>query len=287
MSLSDANKITFALPNKGRLSEPAVQLLKDAGYIFYPKTKTLYATCLNAGIVFVFVRVGDIPTLVAQGAIDVGITGQDLVSEKNVKVAELLKLGLGRCQLCVAVEENFTGDLKTLKGAGVATSFPRLTQEFFAQKEVPIRCVEMNGSVEIMVGLKIASAIVDLVESGDSLKQNHLKVLQTIGEFEAVLIANPKVKNDAPILTIKRRIEGILVAQNYSLLEYNIKKASLTAAEKVCPGFESPTVAELEDRDWVAVKVMVEKKNVVAVMDELERLGATAILETTIRNCRL
>jgi len=287
MKSTKKNTLKFALPNKGRLSEPAIKLLKDAGYKFRPKSKTLYASCTNADIVFVFVRMADIPTLVDSGVIDMGITGQDLIEEREVEVTELLKLGIGKCDLCVASDENFGSDIKKLGGATIATSFPNMTQSFFSDKGIEVNCIEMSGSVEIMVGLNLAKAIVDLVETGDSLKQNHLKVIETIGSFETVLIANDSLKDNPDVLKIKRRIEGILVAQNYSLLEYNISKEDLAKAEKVCAGFESPTVSELEDKSWVAVKVMVEKNQVVDVMDKLENLGATAILETRITNCRL
>ncbi|HPJ39293.1 MAG TPA: ATP phosphoribosyltransferase, partial [Spirochaetota bacterium] len=169
----------------------------------------------------------------------------------------------------------------------IATSFPVMTTQFFKDQGVDIKCVEMKGSVEIMVDLHLADAIVDIVETGDSLRDNNLKVFRDIGSYETVLIANRAVADDPRVQQIRRRIEGILVANHYSMLEYNIKSDLLKEAEKVTPGFESPTVSKLDLENWLAVKVMVKKNEVVDVMDRLEALGATAIIESEIKNCRL
>jgi len=288
MNLKDPDKIRFAIPGKGRLMEPSISLLKKSGYSFRAKGRNLYATCTNANIVFIFVRADDIPVLVESGVVDLGITGSDLVLERNADVAEIKPLGFGRCRLCVAVRNSFEGDdLSSYEGKNIATSFPVLTKDYFRKNGVNIKCIEMNGSVEIMVGLELADAIVDIVETGDSLKDNNLKVFRDIGKYEATLIANKNIADQEHVSRIKRRMEGVLLADQYSLLEYNIHDEFLKQAELITPGFESPTVSGLDQKGWVAVRVMVRKSEIVQVMDDLERLGATAIIETDIHNCRL
>jgi len=288
MNLSDNSKLRFAVPGKGRLREPSIEMLRKAGYSFRASGRNLYATCTSADIVFIFVRADDIPVLVHQGVVDLGITGSDLVIERRADVASIMPLGFGRCRLCVAVRNSFEDkELKSLQGKNIATSFPVMTGDYFAAQGVDVNCIEMNGSVEIMVGLSLADAIVDIVETGDSLRDNDLRVFSDIGRYEATLISRASLAEDPRVLQVKRRIQGILVASQYSMLEYNIRENLLKQAEAITPGFESPTVSRLDQENWLAVKVMVKKNEVVQVMDGLEKLGATAILETEILNCRL
>lgn len=286
--LNDKKRLKFALPSKGRLKEPAVNLLHQAGFKFRDKNRNLYATCTNDDITFIFVRADDIPVLVSNGVVDAGITGSDLIIEKKAEVSQLLSLGFGKCRLCVAVpDECQDTELSHLHNKTIATSFPVVTKEYFSKHGVDVSVVEMNGSVEIMVALGLAEAIVDIVETGDSLRDNHLKVFSDIGSYETILIAHPSKKDDPGITKIARRMEGILVATQYSILEYNISAENLKAAEKLTPGYKSPTLSQLEDKNWFAVKVLVKKKEVPAVMDQLESMGATAIFESNINNCRL
>lgn len=288
MNLHETDKIKFAIPSKGRLKEPTIELLKKAGFKFRETGRNLYATCTNYDIVFIFVRADDIPVLVESGVIDLGITGSDLIIERKASVEKILPLGYGQCRLCVAVRDGFENqDLDSLSGKNIATSFPVMTHDYFKKNNVDVNCIVMNGSVEIMISLNLAEAIVDIVETGDSLRDHNLKVFKEIGVYETTLIAGKKSVKDERITVIKRRIEGVLVANQYSMLEYNIKENILKDAEKITPGFNSPTVSKLDQYDWCSVKVMVKKAEVVQVMDRLEAIGATAIIETEIVNCRL
>ncbi len=288
MNLNDSGRIKFAIPSKGRLMEPTIDLLKKSGFKFRAQGRNLYATCTNYDIVFIFIRADDIPVLVDSGVVDLGITGSDLIQERMTDVVHLLQLGYGQCRLCVAVKDEWKDDrLESLAGMNIATSFPVMTKSYFANHNVNVNCIEMNGSVEIMIALNLAQAIVDIVETGDSLRDNNLKVFKDIGVYETTLIASKKIAGDERITRIRRRIEGVLVANHYSMLEYNIHESRLKEAEKITPGFESPTVSKLDEKDWLSVKVMVKKNEVVPVMDRLEALGATAIIETEITNCRL
>lgn len=288
MNLNETDRLKFAIPSKGRLKDPTIELLKKAGFKFRATGRNLYATCTNYDVVFIFVRADDIPVLVESGVIDLGVTGSDLIIERRASVASLLPLGYGHCRLCVAVRDGYESEsLDSLRGRNIATSFPVMTQDYFRKNNVDVNCIVMNGSVEIMISLNLAQAIVDIVETGDSLRDHNLKVFREIGVYETTLISRKESVNDERILNIKRRIEGVLVASQYSMLEYNIKECILKEAEKITPGFNSPTVSRLDQDDWCAVKVMVKKNDVVQVMDRLEAIGATAIIETEIVNCRL
>ncbi|MBL8992965.1 MAG: ATP phosphoribosyltransferase, partial [Spirochaetia bacterium] len=247
---SDPKRLRFAIPSKGRLREPTLNLLQKAGYAFRAKDRSLYASATNADIVFIFVRPDDIPVLVASGVVDLGITGQDLVLERKTKLSEVLALGFGECRLCVAVaEESSFKKASDLDGKGVATSFPVLSETFFQLQKTSARLIEMNGSVEVMIGLGLAEAIVDIVETGDSLKDNQLRILAEIGSYRTSLFASPEKISDPRIVQVRRRLEGVLIAQKWSMLEYNIPRAKLADAERIAPGFNSPTISELEDKN--------------------------------------
>lgn len=277
----------LAIPNKGRLKEPTIDVLKRAGFNFRVKDRALYATCKYTDLLLILSRADDIPVLVDQGVVHMGITGEDLVEERQVNLERALTLGFGECRLCLAVPEKLDIELAGLSGKTIATSFPLLTETYFKSQQVDVKCVAMNGGVEIMVGLGLADAIVDVVETGDSLKDNQLKIHSEIGAYQTGFFVNKRYREDVFVNQVKRRLEGIVLAKQYALLEYNIPQTVLKEAEAVTPGFKSPTVSRLEDKDWYAVRVMVPKKDIPQVMDTLENLGASAIMELSINNCRL
>ena len=199
-----------------------------------------------------------------------------------------MHLGVGRCRLSLCVPESSPiTECSQLNGARVATSFPSVTANFLAQHKAQVHLVKLSGSVEIMIGLGVADAIVDLVETGSTLAANQLRILTDIGSYETILIQNPRTRHEAVCDRVVRRLEGVVIARDYSLLEYNVPKDKLAQAEAVTPGFKSPTVSQLEDSAWCAVRVMVRSKDIISVMEQLEAIGASAILETSIRNCRL
>jgi ATP phosphoribosyltransferase len=235
-----------------------------------------------------FLRTDDIPVLTAEGAIDLGITGADLVSESGAEVVHRLDLGVGTCRLALCVPDDASiDDPRNLAGRRVATSFPRITRRWLADRGVEAHFVELSGSVEVMIALGVADAIVDLVETGSTLAANRLHVLDEIGRYETVLIQRPGLHDVALADRIVRRLEGIVIARSWSLLEYNVPRARLAEAETITPGFNSPTVMALEDPSWCAVRAMVKRGEVHAVMERLEAIGASAIIETRFGNCRL
>lgn len=278
----------IGVPSKGRLAEQAEELLAQAGLSFRRQDRSLFARVREMPIDVTFLRTDDIPVLCAEGAIDMGITGSDLVSEAKVDVATRLALGVGKCRLSVCVPDDSpaTGPAG-LAGCRVATSFPSVTTEFFARHGAAVHLVNLSGSVEVMIALGVADAIVDLVETGSTLAANRLRILEDIGRYETVLIQNRQCQQAELADRVARRLEGVVIARSYSLLEYNVPRARLAEAEKITPGFNSPTVSALEDTQWCAVRVMVRRSEVIDVMERLEALGASAILETQINNCRL
>ena len=280
--------LRIGIPSKGRLAEMAAQLLIEAGLKFRRQERSLFARVRDMPIEITFLRTDDIPVLCAEGAIDMGITGGDLIDETGVELTQRLALGIGNWRLAICVPE--ASDIRKpadLANRRIATSFPHVTQKYLEKHKLAAHIVELTGSVEVMITLGIADAIVDLVETGSTLAANHLTVLDELGRYEAVLVQNKTTTHTQLADRIVRRLEGIVIARSYSLLEYNVPETKLREAEKITPGFESPTISKLEESGWYAVRAMVKRSEVIEIMERLDALGATAILETTITNCRL
>ncbi|MDM4017103.1 ATP phosphoribosyltransferase [Roseiconus lacunae] len=282
------NNLRIGIPSKGRLSELSGELLAQAGLNFRRQNRGLFAKVKGLPIDMIFLRTDDIPTLVAEGAIDMGITGSDLVEEANANVSTRMRLGVGRCRLAICIPED--SEIKSaneLDGKRIATSFPSVTKAYLGQHNALAHMVSLSGSVEVMIGLGVADAIVDLVETGSTLAANRLRVLEEIGSYETVLIQNDRCRDVEMANRVVRRLEGVVIARDFALLEYNVPLAKLADAEKITPGFNSPTIGTLEDETLRSVRVMVRRDEIIDVMEKLERLGATAIFQTTISNCRL
>ena len=299
------NHLRIGVPSKGRLSEIAGDLLGQAGLNYRRQNRGLFARVSGLPIDIIFLRTDDIPTLCAEGAIDMGVTGSDLAEEAGLAegsssgasagsnsspppVTTRMKLGVGRCRLAICVPDDTS--LKTasdLDGKRVATSFPTVTANYLAQHNAKAHLVSLSGSVEVMIGLGVADAIVDLVETGSTLAANRLKVLEDIGSYETVLIQGRGCRDTDTADRVVRRLEGVVIARDYSLLEYNIPRSVLAKVETITPGFNSPTINSLEDKDWCSIRVMVRRNEVIGAMERLEALGASAIMETSISNCRL
>lgn len=280
--------LRIGVPSKGRLSELASEIMQQAGLSFRRQDRSLFARVADLPVDITFLRTEDIPVLCAEGAIDMGITGSDLVTEANVPVTRRLDLGVGKCRLAVCVPDDANiSQVSQLDGCRVATSFPRITEDYFKKHEANVHLVPLSGSVEVMIALGVADAIVDLVETGSTLAANRLSILDEIGRYETILIQNAERRHTEQADRIVRRLEGVVIARSYSLLEYNVPRERLAEAERITPGFRSPTVNPLEDPAWCAVRAMVRRKDVIDVMEKLEALGASAILETQITNCRL
>jgi ATP phosphoribosyltransferase len=280
--------LRIGIPSKGRLSELAAELLNQAGLHFRRQERSLFARVGEMPIEIAFLRTEDIPILCAEEAIDMGISGSDLVAEAGVDLLTRLALGVGKCRLALCVpEDSPVRSPADLHGRRVATSFPHVTQRYLAEHRAAAHLVTLGGSVEIMTALGVADAIVDLVETGSTLAANRLRVMAEIGKYESVLIQNRKQRHAELAERVVRRLQGVVIARSWSLLEYNIPRTKLADAEKITPGYKSPTINALEDPAWCAVRVMVPSNQVIEAMEQLEALGASAILETQIANCRL
>lgn len=286
--MDGSRNLRIGLPSKGRLSEIASELLGQAGIKFRRQSRGLFAKVSGLPIDLVFLRTDDIPTLCAEGAIDMGITGSDLVEEADAKIDVRMRLGMGRCRLAFCVpDDSEIQDAAQLDQSRIATSFPSVTRRYLAERKAEAHLVALSGSVEVMIQLGIADAIVDLVETGSTLAANRLRILEEIGSYETVLIQNNRNHDPATADRVVRRLEGVVIARDYSLLEYNVPRAKLADAEAITTGFNSPTVNALEDEQWCSVRVMVKRGDVIEAMERLEVLGASAIIETPISNCRL
>lgn len=282
------SNLRIGVPSKGRLAEVAAELLKEAGLSFRRQERSLFARCRELPVDITFLRTDDIPVLCAEGAIDMGITGGDLLQEAGVTLTHRLDLGVGDCRLALCVpEDSKIHSPSDLSGCRIATSFPNVTTRYLKEHNADVHLVKLSGSVEIMIALGVADAIVDLVETGSTLAANRLRVLAEIGRYQTSLVQNPDCSQPEMADRVVRRLEGVVIARSYSLLEYNVPKAKLPMAEKITPGFNSPTVSALEDPQWCAVRVMVRRSEVIEIMERLDTLGASAILETAITNCRL
>lgn len=288
MTLQSQENLRIGIPSKGRLSDVAGDLLRQAGLNFRRQNRGLFARVSGLPVDLIFLRTDDIPTLCAEGAIDMGITGSDLVEESNAETEVRMKLGVGRCRLAICVPDDAKfASASDLNAKRVATSFPGVTERYLAAHQAKAHLVSLSGSVEAMIQLGVADAIVDLVETGSTLAANRLRILEEIGSYETVLIQNQQCRDPETADRVVRRLEGVVIARDYSLLEYNILRDKLTEAEAITPGFDSPTVNALEDKNWCSVRVMVCRGDVIDAMERLESLGASAIMETPISNCRL
>ena len=252
--------LRIGIPSKGRLADAAVELLHQAGLKFRRLERSLFARVRDMPIDVTFLRADDIPILCAEGAIDLGITGGDLVEEAGVDLVTRLALGIGKVRLAFCVpEEGAIREPSDLAGRRIATSFPHVTNGYLKRHNAKAHIVELTGSVEVMIALGVADAIVDLVETGSTLAANHLRILDEIGQYETLLVQNPATEQIELCDRVVRRLEGIVIARAYSLLEYNVPEAKLPEAEAVTPGFESPTIGKLEEKGWYSVKAMVKR----------------------------
>ncbi|KAJ1644379.1 ATP phosphoribosyltransferase (ATP-PRTase) (ATP-PRT) [Coemansia erecta] len=296
-SLPDtSDRMLFAVPKKGRLYDQCLSLLSNIGIEFNRKPRHDIALATNMPIALVFLPAADIAAYVANGNIDLGITGLDIIRESQTEndVAELMRLGFGKCKLQVQAPAVNTGVASAgdLVGKRIVTSFINLTKEKFAELEgvsvdrmsTQVRFV--SGSVEAACGLGLADGIVDLVESGDTMRAAGLHAVDTILETESVLITNKHPRFPKLAGVIKQRVEGLLTARKYVLCQYNIARENLEAACRVAPGRQAPTVTTLEQDGWVAVSVMVEKKMLNDTMDKLQEAGAIDLLVLQIANAR-
>jgi ATP phosphoribosyltransferase len=281
--------LRVAVPNKGALSEPATDILVEAGYRRRTDPKDLTVIDPTNDVEFFFLRPKDIAIYVGSGDLDFGITGRDLAQESQAPLRERLALGFGSSSFRYAAPQGRDWTHSDLAGKRIATAYPNLVRKDLADKGIDATVIRLDGAVEISVQLGLADAVADVVGSGRTLRSHNLVAFGApLCDSEAVLIERetPDHTTAAARDQLAARVQGVVLGQQYLMLDYDCPHAVLDRAAAITPGLESPTIAPLADPDWVAVRALVPRKDVNTIMDELAGIGAKAILASDIRFCR-
>ncbi len=281
--------LRIAVPNKGSLSGPAAEMMREAGYRQRADGgRELVLRDPDNDVEFFYLRPRDIAVYVGAGTVDAGITGRDLLLDSGASAEELLALGFGGSTFHFAARPGTAEKVSDFTGLRVATSYAGLLRDYLAERGVDASVVRLDGAVETAVQLGVADVIADVVETGTTLRQAGLEILgEPILRSEAVLIARADDERPAPIDLLLRRLNGVMVARGYVMMDYDIRADRVDEASALTPGLESPTVSPLHREGWVAVRAMVPRADAQRVMDDLWAVGARAILVTEILACRI
>ena len=278
--------IRIAVPNKGSLADASISILKEAGYRQRVDSRDLVLLDPENGVEFYYLRPRDIAIYVGSGELEAGITGRDLLIDSGAPANEILSLGFGGSTFRFAGSVDREWQISDLMGKRIATAYPGLVTAHLKELKISAEVVRLDGAVESSVRLGVADVIADVVSTGNTLRQAGLKIFgEPILNSEAVLIKNTSQADGLEILM--RRLQGVVTARQYVLLDYDIPKSALDRACELTPGLESPTISPLQKADWVAVRAMVPRQDTNAVMDDLWTIGARGILVTDIHACRL
>ncbi|MET9357983.1 ATP phosphoribosyltransferase [Streptomyces sp. NPDC006617] len=284
--------LRIAVPNKGSLSGPAGEMLHEAGYQQRRESKELRIVDPVNEVEFFYLRPRDIAIYVSSGKLDIGITGRDLLVDSGAHAEEILPLGFARSTFRFAGKPGTATGIDDLKGRTVATSYEGIVAAHLADRGVDTSVVHLDGAVETAIELGVAEVIADVVETGTSLRNAGLEVFgEPIMKSEAIVIrrsdAEPDETTEPKVQQFLRRLQGVLVARTYVMMDYDCRVEQLEKAVALTPGLESPTVSPLHNEGWVAVRAMVPAKEAQRIMDDLYEIGARAILTTAIHACRL
>ncbi|MBA3265614.1 MAG: ATP phosphoribosyltransferase [Nocardioidaceae bacterium] len=280
--------LKIAVPNKGTLADEAARMLREAGYHQRSDSRDLVMTDTANAVEFFYLRPRDIAVYVGEGTLDIGLTGRDLVLDSRSPVVERLDLGFGVSNFYFAAPVGSFSSVDDLNGVRIATSYAGLLEDYLAAKTVEAHVVRLDGAVESAVRLGVADVIADVVSTGNTLLQAGLQIFgDPILTSEAVLITRHDAAEPPGFDVFARRLQGVIVARSYVMMDYDIRVEQVDQACTLTPGIESPTVSPLHREGWVAVRSMVPQSEAQAVMDELYDLGARGILVTDIHACRL
>lgn len=281
--------LRVAVPNKGSLAESSSEMLRESGYRQRSDSRELVLQDPENDVEFFFLRPRDIAVYVGAGTLDVGVTGRDLLLDSGADATEIMSLGFGRSTFRFAARPGTAASATDLDGQRIATSYEGLVRRYLSDRGVTAAAVvRLDGAVETSVSLGVADVVADVVETGTTLRAAGLEVFgEPILESEAVLITRAGAPESPAVTVLSRRLQGVLVARRYVLMDYDVRVELVARACELTPGLESPTVSPLHDKGWVAVRAMVPRKTTNQVMDELYDLGARAILVTDIHACRL
>ena len=280
--------LKIAIPNKGSLADSSTAILKEAGYRQRTDSRDLVLVDSENNVEFYYLRPRDIALYVGSGELEAGITGRDLLIDSGASAVEVLALDFGGSTFRFAGPATEKLSLSDLNDKRVATAYPGLVADFFEKNSIKAEVVRLDGAVESSVRLGVADLIADVVSTGNTLRQAGLAIFgDPILVSEAVLITRSSTNMPQGLEILQRRLQGVVTARQYVLLDYDIPKASVEKACAITPGLESPTISPLQKEDWVAVRAMVLRKDTNRLMDELWALGARGILVTDIHACRL
>lgn len=281
-------RLRIAVPNKGSLAASAADILRESGYRQRTDAKELALADPDNDVEFFYLRPRDIAVYVGEGTLDVGITGHDLLLDSGAGATAVLDLGFGRSRFHFAGPIGRFGSVADLAGVRIATSYAGLVGDFLAARGIEAEVVRLDGAVETSVALGVADAIADVVETGGTLRAAGLEVFgEQILASQAVLIRPADAVESPAYQVFRRRIEGVLVARSYVMMDYDIAREHVDAAVALTPGWEGPTISPLGREGWVAVRAMVPRAGAQRLMDDLYDIGAKAILLTDIHACRL
>jgi ATP phosphoribosyltransferase len=280
--------LKIAVPNKGSLADSSIAILKEAGYRQRVDSRDLVLADPENGVEFYYLRPRDIALYVGTGELEAGITGRDLLIDSGAKAAEILPLDFGGSTFRFAGPSGKDWQVKDIAGKRIATAYPGLVSDYLERNDLKADVVRLDGAVESSVRLGVADVIADVVSTGNTLKQAGLAIFgEPILQSEAILISREGSKLATELEILLRRLQGVVTARQYVLLDYDIPKLSVDKVCTITPGLESPTISPLQKPDWVAVRAMVLRKDTNRLMDELWALGARGILVTDIHACRL
>ena len=280
--------LRIAVPNKGSLAESSIAILKEAGYRQRVDSRDLVLLDSENGVEFYYLRPRDIAIYVGSGELEAGITGRDLLIDSGATAEEVLSLDFGSSTFRFAGPANQDLTVEKISGKRIATAYPGLVESHLKALNVAATVVRLDGAVESSVRLGVADVIADVVSTGNTLRQAGLSIFgDPILQSEAILIKGPNAKITQELEILIRRLQGVVTARQYVLLDYDIPKSKVSEACAITPGLESPTISPLQKEDWVAVRAMVLRKDTNRLMDEIWALGGRGILVTDIHACRL
>ncbi len=280
--------LRIAVPNKGSLADSSIAILKESGYRQRTDSRDLVLIDPDNSVEFYYLRPRDIAVYVGSGELEAGITGRDLLIDSSADAEEILSLDFGGSTFRFAAPAGKEWKVSDIAGKRIATAYPGLVEHNLSKLSISAKIVRLDGAVESSVRLGVADMIADVVSTGNTLRQAGLQVFgDPILISEAVLIKRAGTQTPAGLEVLIRRLQGVVTARRYVLLDYDCPKNLVEAACAITPGLESPTISPLQKQDWVAVRAMVLRKETNRVMDELWALGARGILVTDIHACRL
>ena len=275
------DRLRLAIPNKGRLVEPTLRLLHDAGLVFDEHDRSLVARVQNYDLDVLFVRTNDVIEFVGDGVADLGVTGIDLLTETSAELPRVRDLGYGRCRLAAAVPNDSPYQaVEDLAGLRVATAHPNTARRFFESRSIPVDVIPISGAVEVAPRLGLAEAIVDLISTGSTMVMNGLRPIGDVLSSEAVLVANPAAHREraAELTAIDTMLTAVIAARGQKYLLMNAPATKLAELEALLPGLESPSVIPLAHEGMIAIHSVVGSDEVWGLLPRLKAAGASGIL---------